>query len=289
MKRLLLAITALCLLAAPCYAGPPHTMMMMANSWGGGNSQVVYSGTIASLRISSVDGTAFLDNCAALVPYADGSHLVEIYDASGRMLRGYLSAAGTGETFTEVYSNGAWTGASGATPPTGLTAGGAGTFSIFDSGDGSPYDTSLKIAHNGTDHLPYIQRNNTVVIGKLYNYSVAFKHGDGTKGVIYLSTSQGGGGTSYLFKEVTNAAWTTYSYNKTAVATSMYTVLQAYTLTPGKYELFDTLLLRSIDTPSSSGATIVSAKGGATQNFSVKDSSFTYNSSAYYCVVRKAR
>ena len=59
---------------------------------------VVYRGTISSLRISSVDGTAFLDNCAALVPYADGNHLVEIYDASGRMLRGYLGAAGTGET-----------------------------------------------------------------------------------------------------------------------------------------------------------------------------------------------
>ena len=97
MKRLLLAITALCLLAAPCYAGPPVTMMMMDKSWGGGNSQVVYSGTISGLRISSVDGTAFIDACAALVPYADGNHLVEIYDASGRLLRGYLAAAGDGE------------------------------------------------------------------------------------------------------------------------------------------------------------------------------------------------
>ncbi|MGB3988660.1 MAG: hypothetical protein WBK67_03165, partial [Minisyncoccales bacterium] len=70
---------------------------------------VVYSGTISGLRISSVDGTAMLDACAALVPYADGSHLVEIYDASGRMLRGYLSAAGDGEDLgaeTLVWTNG---------------------------------------------------------------------------------------------------------------------------------------------------------------------------------------
>ena len=45
------------------------------------------TGTATGMRISSVDGTAFLDNCAALVPYADGNHLLN-YDSANRMLRG---------------------------------------------------------------------------------------------------------------------------------------------------------------------------------------------------------
>ena len=63
--------------------------------------KVVYRGTVTDLRISAVDGTAFIDNAGATIPtYADGNHSIEIYDSSNRMLKGVLKAAGTGETDT---------------------------------------------------------------------------------------------------------------------------------------------------------------------------------------------
>jgi hypothetical protein len=54
-----------------------------------------------AIRISSVDGKAFIDNLPSAITDSVAEniyyHLIEIYDASGRMLRGYLSAAGTWE------------------------------------------------------------------------------------------------------------------------------------------------------------------------------------------------
>ena len=47
--------------------------------------------------------------------------------------------------------------------------------------------------------------------------------------------------------------------------------------------------VKQVLTPSSSGATIVSAKGGTTYNFAYKDTSFTYNAASYYCIVSKVR
>ena len=47
--------------------------------------------------------------------------------------------------------------------------------------------------------------------------------------------------------------------------------------------------VKAITAPSSSGATIVSAKGGTTYNFAYKNTSFTYNAASYYCIVSKVR
>jgi hypothetical protein len=49
------------------------------------------------------------------------------------------------------------------------------------------------------------------------------------------------------------------------------------------------LAVKQVLTPSADGATIVSAKGGATANFQYKNASFTYNAASYYCLIRKAR
>jgi hypothetical protein len=65
--------------------------------------RIAYRGTVTGLRISSANGVSFVDNLPSavtdLVAADPGNLLVEIYDASGRMLRGYLGAAGTGETW----------------------------------------------------------------------------------------------------------------------------------------------------------------------------------------------
>ena len=59
-------------------------------------NSVVASGTATGLRISSVDGTAFLDNCPAaitnLVALHPGKLLVNIFDASNRMIQGWAGS-----------------------------------------------------------------------------------------------------------------------------------------------------------------------------------------------------
>jgi hypothetical protein len=60
--------------------------------------EIVYKGTISDLRISAVDGTAFIDNCSAITTYADNAHRVEIYDSAGKRLVGIAKEAGSGES-----------------------------------------------------------------------------------------------------------------------------------------------------------------------------------------------
>ena len=68
--------------------------------------QVKYRGTVTGLRISAVDGTAFIDAAnSSITDLADGNHQIEIYDASNRMLRGVLKAAGTGETLSDELTH----------------------------------------------------------------------------------------------------------------------------------------------------------------------------------------
>jgi hypothetical protein len=220
--------------------------------------KVAYRGTISGLRISSVDGTAFLDACAALVPYADGNHLVEIYDASGRMLRGYLGAAGDGETLggelitaaddrTFASDTGWWSKTNGWT--------------INDAAAG-------KAHHAGT------------VGGGLNKALIA------TVGALYAVTQ-----TMAMAQ-----AWYCYHTitNNTIYATTGTKYITAMSATIGYNSSYDSVTvddvsLKQVTAPSADGCTIVSAKGGGTQNFSVKNASFTYNSSAYYVIIRKAR
>ncbi|MFH1147215.1 MAG: hypothetical protein V1736_05855, partial [Pseudomonadota bacterium] len=70
---------------------------------------VKYRGTVTGLRISAVDGGAtesggaFIDGANAdITALADGNHQIEIYDASGRMIKGVLKEAGIGETNTDL-------------------------------------------------------------------------------------------------------------------------------------------------------------------------------------------
>ena len=67
----------------------------MGSTW-----PTIYSGTLTDVRISSVNSYAFLDNCAALVPYANGRNFIRLFDASGRIIEAYLKAPGAGETLS---------------------------------------------------------------------------------------------------------------------------------------------------------------------------------------------
>ncbi len=71
----------------------------MLKSVGMGRTSVptTIKGTLTGVRISAVDGTAFLDDCADLIPYCDGRSIIRLKDSGGRYAIGVLGAHGTGE------------------------------------------------------------------------------------------------------------------------------------------------------------------------------------------------
>jgi hypothetical protein len=227
--------------------------------------KVAYRGTLTGLRISAVDGTAFLDACAALVPYADGSHLVEIYDASGRMLRGYLGAAGSGEDL------------------------GAELITSWTHNATYPYETFTVDGINITRAV-----NDAAGVG-LASVAATINAGDLTKFTGTLTINDGTA-PNVMVKNAP-ASSTYHQYLMLAGAYSRYwtaaTELWDYLCLQNNNVAMDFAIAspswKKVTGPSADGCTIVSAKGGAVANFAYKNASFTYNSSAYYVIVRKAR
>jgi hypothetical protein len=248
--------------------------------------KVAYRGTISSLRISSVDGTAFLDNCAALVPYADGNHLIEIYDASGRQLVGYLSAQGTGETLgSELVTNGSM---ETADPPSGWSLKSSTTFAAEadERTGGTGSKSGCVTSTSGSARGVYQACVSSAADGKMYALGLWHKNKVGTTKFVRLTDAYE---AVYVTSAALNSAtWAYYSTYATAANFNVYVFLYAGTVTNDS-SLYDDVSFRQVLTPSTDGVLIVSTKGGAVPNFAYKNTSFTYNAETNYVVVRKAR
>ena len=216
---------------------------------------VVYRGTITGLRISGVNGTAFIDNAGATVPtYADGSHQIEIYDSAGRFLRGVLSAAGTGETLDVDLLLG-FNFTSGWTALEGGAITDADTYSSVDGGG--------------------VRSGALFTVGALYKRSYASDNA-----FSYCRVSNAAG-TQLLSATITSGA-----VYHTGITNYLYTYLRnSITGTTN----VATMTAQQVLTPSADGAVIVSAKSGAVQNFGYKNASFAYGAASYYVIVKKLR
>jgi hypothetical protein len=239
-------------------------------------ANVVYRGTLTGLRISSVDGTAFIDNAGATVPtYADGNHQISIFDSSGRELRGVLKAAGESEGLgDELITNGTF-----ASDVSGWTN--HATYS-FDTVQLSSGAMNVISDGSGTTWCSVYQTASiSVTAGQMYKFILdRTVNSGGTPITAFENNPIGtslvgsllGTGTSYRTITATDSAAYYNHYIAGATATN-FTV--------------DNISLKIVTAPSSSGATIVSAREGTTYNFTHKNSSFTYNAASYYVIVRK--
>jgi hypothetical protein len=230
---------------------------------------VVYSGAITGLRISSIDGTAFIDACAALVPYADGSHLVEIYSATG-LLRGYLAAAGDGEDLGDELIN-TVTNLSNSYETLTINA------------NGRDIDSAINDA--GGAGVAYT--NDTISIEKLYKIVADITLNSGTAPQLRAGANNAG----YIDTATLSGALVDGTYYYTAAIFGGTRVPEVLTLRMASEATNFSLVWsqKQVTAPSADGCTIVSAKGGATANFAYKDASFSYNASSYQIVVRAAR
>jgi len=258
--------------------------------YGGQGPPIVYQGLVTGLRIQSTDGGAvesggaLIDGAnASITALADGNHQIEIYPSSGGALglRGVLKAAGSAVTTSELLTNG---NMETGNPPTGWASDFSGAIAV--SADVHGGSQSGLVTRGSQDKSIY--RAFTVPVGALINVSSWQKNVNATS--VNVSLYSGGG--AVLVQALTSVTDTVNYVNKTI---SNYTNIAIDTIkllvsgTTGQQGLFDDLSVLQTTAPSTSGATIVSAKGGVTYNFAYKNASFTYNAADYYCVIKRLR
>lgn len=223
----------------------------------------VFRGTITGLRISAVDDTAFIDNAGATIPtFADGNHLIEIYDSSNRMIKGVLKAAGSAETLdSELLINGNFSSDVGwAQGTSGWLI--AGDILTAITSVGNVYRPGNDIA--STNNALYKLNMDVVRTGGSVGFGLRNIFDDTQE------FSSNGNKSSYV---VSNGAATTI-------------VIRTVSSFSGT---IDNASVKQVLAPSTSGCTVVNAKGGTTYRFSYKDASFTYNAASYFCIVKKLR
>jgi hypothetical protein len=271
----------------PSYNGSPYNgRNYNSNYYGSGGAQpAMYRGTVTGLRISAVDGGAtesggaFIDGAnASITALADGNHQIEIYDSSGRKLEGVLKAAGSAETLSgsEMLTNPAFTA--------NVNGWSARAGASIAWSDGAQKELELTITGAGGG---FNQGSLSVVAGTLYKRTATGRSGTRTSGMIWNNFADDTQiGASYL-PLVAEGTYTNYI---TAPTTTAVAVFSTSRLTANNGTMYyNSVSQQAVTAPSTSGATIVSAKGGVTYNFTSKDASFTYNEASYVVVVRRLR
>ncbi len=227
---------------------------------------VVASGSVtkANMRISAIDGTAFVDFSAASILTSRLTHKLTLYDSALKSLVGWIKAAGTGETYdTTVIANGtfetnadSWNAQSGATLTGGVAGGQVGN--------------CLQITR-GTAQISGRQ-DPTLISGALYYGIIYGKNGTGTARAEFSNYSS-------LFSFGVDWAEQSVYFTKSVAGCN---VLLEIPSANGTDAYYDEVSLKQVLTPSATGVTIVSAKGGSTFNWTSQEGGFNYNDSSGY-------
>jgi hypothetical protein len=223
------------------------------------------SGTVtqASARLSLVNGTAFADFCAenSLAPYI-GKHLV-IKDSAGKLLKGWIKAAGTGETYgSELVTNGSFTNWTGNVP-TGWTQ----NFSPDANNYTEQAPTGQLHFVTNTSYDKNIHQA-PLTLGWLVKSSmdiIAVSGGDGVHPVDFGVCVD-----RFYSTTGTKSQYTTSG----SIYVSLYINNANVTL--------DNCSAKQVLTPSTTGVTIVSAQNGTTYNWESEDNGFNRNDSNGY-------
>lgn len=238
-------------------------------------STILAQGTATGLRISSADGVALLDNCPSaitdLVALYPGRLNILILDASNRVIEGWAGSVGTGEglggELVTAWVNDAtnpYETFDGSAPPNLTRAIATTTDRMCSSDIGIHSNKLMKVVHNITlvsGSLPILRAN-----------TVASMHGAEGGTATGLSYSAGGG-TAY------------YTGRSYLGAQQRYIGFRALSVTN-----FSALFsCKQVLTPSSSGITLVSTRGGSTKNVVSQATGFVHNAASYRYVVRGQR
>ncbi len=203
-------------------------------------------------------------------------NLLVIKDSSGRAIQGFIKAAGTGETYdNELLSNPSFDVNTTGWTPTNCT---------LASIAGGQSNNCLEITRTGgTTQLA--RTDVTVTAGWLLVGSVYVKSGTSGNETFRYNVFDNGGSysTSVYVEGTTTASWVKHTGYGTQVlvAYGVDATARKQTATAGTM-LFDEASLKQVLTPSATGVTITSTKGGATYNWAQKDANFNYYDTSGY-------
>ena len=211
-------------------------------------------------NLSIVAGTAFVSNPSVdLRPYV-GFKIV--LNETTHNLTGYLKAPGTGETLTgNIFTNGDF---ASAEPP--------GTAWGRDAGWTIAAGVAAKAASGGNATL----YQNLGQSGKLLKYTLDITAISGT-----LYGMKGSFSGSTLTWTTTGVAMTGYTTNYTGNVSLGFGMVAAGTAT------IDNAVVRQVLTPSITGATVVSAAGGSTFNWTSEDGSFNRQAASFTVAITR--
>jgi hypothetical protein len=261
------------------FTAPRTGIQIRATNAAGGNDLIQDAGGDDVFYIKDI-------TISEIQPYMDGNHSIEIYDSSNRMLRGVLKAAGSSETLgDELVTNGDNEAAVMSSENFRQTVtqsseqAQAGTYSakaVLSGGTDTHYgrwaiDRLKLYKFSGYFYLPSGQTVNRLAIGGDYKTEASF-------GISKFTT---------LTNQWINLSLYTTPYGTLSNHVTAGSLLQNNA--DEDYYYYDTFTIKQVLTPSTSGATIVSAKGGETYNFSYKNPSFTYNADSYYIIIKRLR
>jgi len=225
-----------------------------------GNQRLTAQGTVtlANLRLSAVNGTAFLDFSAADVLTTHIGNLIVLTDSAGHSIRGYAKAAGTGETYSAELVD-SWT--NNVTYPFEVftSVGSDITRAANTSGTGLAWHANVLVAW-ASYHCAYAVAG----VGQLQVLGYLASSENATAPVLRIGSS-GGSQDLYL---TTHAAYT-HSIILDIFDTSVDVAVNGVTL-------------KQVLTPAATGVTITSTKGGSTYNFANQEASFNYNDASGY-------
>jgi hypothetical protein len=256
MKRFLALLIIFSLFALPCHAG------------------VTGSVSLANIRLSLVNGAAFVDfSAAGALNYLNGK--LTLTDSAGKKAIGYIKAAGTGETYSDLITNktfegdaSGWVATRGTIEQSNDTANG-GTYSgklSIDAGQTSAYAVATATSYAGDGALFY---------GAIYGNKGTLS---GWRLLIVNQLDQ----SFVSYADVATAGWgLSANYITAANATGIKVGIRV-SGTQSQYGYVDDVFLGQVLTPSSTGVTITSTPGGSTYNWASIESGFNYNDASGY-------
>lgn len=239
---------------------------------------------LASMKISAVDGSAFID-CGSLgaLVFARPGELLTVTDSAGNKLTGYIKAAGTGETLsgTELFSNCSdWTG---GPPPTGWTASG-GTLAAIAGGQAG---NCLQVTQSGASSGYGVQANAALSAGALFKLISAWHKNGSAGGRLLIQCGAPGYATQLLLENYSDTDWADKGgIYRTVGAVAGVRIGLGTNGIAGQTSLWDTLSVQQVTAPAATGVTIVSTLGGSTFNWTSKDAAFNYADPAGYTISR---
>lgn len=212
---------------------------------------------LANIRLSLVNGTAFVDFSAAgtLTPYLN--HRLTLTDSAGKKAVGYIKAAGSGETLgSELITNGTFASD---------VAGWYVTAPTTIAWNASGYADIARATGNG-----------------LASQAITAAAGILLKGSMDVKALSHGAALRYIGDNFCTASGTGVASGYRVVATANQATVIAATNSTTATLSVDDVSVKQVLTPSATGVTITSTPGGTTYNWASIEAGFNYNDEAGY-------